>query len=94
MPHPRLTAWRSACANFLQQLFGLDQRRAIDPQLRERYLAAVNALPPLDYTIFTLHRFDEVPIVDVAAALDMTTAEVEDRLASALVAIARAIDQR
>ena len=61
-------------------------------QLRRRYRKAVSTLPDVQRTVFSLHRVDDLSIAEIAARLHISTPEVEQHLAAALLAIATAVD--
>ena len=54
---------------------------------------AVHRLPEPERTILLLHRAQRLPIPAIAHRLELTPAEVEVRLAAALVTLAPVLDQ-
>jgi DNA-directed RNA polymerase specialized sigma24 family protein len=94
-PHliARLRAGLTAAALLLGTIIAPRLGRA-EPKilLRRRYRAAVAALPEDQRTVFTLHRVEEMSIMDISEGLNMPTSLVEEHLAAALLAIATALD--
>lgn len=55
-----------------------------DPWQRERLLASLDLLTPASRAVITLHYFEELPLSDVAAVLDLSLGTVKSRLAYGL----------
>jgi len=62
-------------------------------QMRERYRAAVEALPPRTRDVFLLHRVDEVSVKIIADRLGISTRTVEWHIAQAVLRIGEALDR-
>lgn len=70
-----------------------DQGQAIElEQMRERYRAAVAALPPRMREVFVLHRIEELSYRDIAARMDISVRTVEWHIAEAIVRIGRELN--
>ncbi|HEX2121878.1 MAG TPA: RNA polymerase sigma factor, partial [Thermoanaerobaculia bacterium] len=55
-----------------------------DPWQRERLLASLDRLTPASRAVITLHYFEELPLSDVAAVLDLSLGTVKSRLSYGL----------
>lgn len=55
-----------------------------DPWQRERLLASLETLSPASRAVITLHYFEEMPLAEVAAVLDLRPGTVKSRLAYGL----------
>lgn len=90
---PRFTSLRGPLSRLLP-FIDLGRRSGDDPvdSCRQRYRDAVDALPPEQRTVFTLHRVHDLSITEIADRLEMNAAEVEQHLAAALLMIMRAIN--
>ncbi|MBS49488.1 MAG: hypothetical protein CMN60_17620 [Sphingobium sp.] len=60
----------------------------------DRYASAVTALPEITRQVFMAHLLGDEDFTAIAARLGITTHEVEQRIADALVAIGRVLDRR
>jgi RNA polymerase sigma-70 factor (ECF subfamily) len=56
-----------------------------DPWQRERLLASLERLSPASRAVVTLHYLEEMPLVDVAAVLELPLGTVKSRLSYGLV---------
>jgi DNA-directed RNA polymerase specialized sigma24 family protein len=61
------------------------------PQIRRRYRAALDAMPPDAREVFWMHRIQDASIAEIAASLNLETDRVETLLADAIVQIDRAL---
>ena len=61
-------------------------------QMRERYRAAVNALPPRTHQVYMLHRAEELEYKLIAELLGISVRTVEWHMAQALIRISKSID--
>lgn len=68
-------------------------RRAARPDLRRVLVRAIRQLPPDFRDVFVLHRFEDMPLDEVAAHLRIDRALAEARLAEALAQLCRAVDE-
>lgn len=59
----------------------------------ERYARALDVLPEVTREVFLAHQRDEQDFATIAARLGLTTREVEQHVADALLAIGRALDR-
>lgn len=64
---------------------GLDHRRVL--------VRAILDLPPACRDVFVLHRFEHMPLDEIAAHLRVNRALAEAHLAEALVHLCRAVDE-
>lgn len=55
-----------------------------DPWQRERLLASIDRLTPASRAVITLHYFEDMPLSEVAAVLDLAPGTVKSRLAYGL----------
>ncbi len=62
-------------------------------QVRERYRAAVNALPARMREVFLLHRVEELSYKDIALQLGISVRTVEWHFAEAIVRIGKGLEQ-
>jgi RNA polymerase sigma factor (sigma-70 family) len=71
-----------------------DQSHQIElTQMRERYRAAVDALPPRTRQVFLLHRVEDQSVKVIAAELGISSRTVEWHLAQAIMRIGEALDR-
>ncbi|EQB16519.1 hypothetical protein [Sphingobium fuliginis] len=98
--HPRFSLRRDrrrdsyALASRIEAFLARDEM--IPPVLAtapERYARALRALPEMTCKILLAHQRDEQDFGTIAAQLGITTREVEQHIADALLAISRALDQ-
>lgn len=68
-------------------------RRAAKPDGRRVLVRAIQQLPPDCRDVFVLHRFEEMPLDQVAAHLRIDRASAEARLAEALVRLCSVVDE-
>lgn len=68
-------------------------RRAAEPDGRRVLVRAIQQLPPGCRDVFVLHRFEDMPLDEVAAHLGIDQALAEARLAEALARLCRAVDE-
>lgn len=70
-----------------------DQGQDIElDQMRKRYRALVESLPPRTREVFLLHRVEDVSYKEIAARLDISVRTVEWHIAQAIVRLARGLD--
>ncbi|MCW2338179.1 RNA polymerase sigma-70 factor (ECF subfamily) [Sphingobium sp. B2D3A] len=62
-------------------------------QTRERYRAAVDALPPRTREVFLMHRVEEQSVKIIAERLGISTRTVEWHLAQAIIRIGQALER-
>jgi RNA polymerase sigma-70 factor (ECF subfamily) len=55
-----------------------------DPWIREKLLHAAGTLPPASRAVVLLHYFEEMPLAEIAAVLDLNLGTVKSRLAYGL----------
>jgi RNA polymerase sigma-70 factor (ECF subfamily) len=71
-----------------------DQSHQIEvTQMRERYSAAVDALPPRTRQVYLMHRVEEQSVKAIADQLTISTRTVEWHLAQAILRIGEALDR-
>jgi RNA polymerase sigma-70 factor (ECF subfamily) len=71
-----------------------DQSYGIEvEQMRERYRAAVAALPPRTRQVFLMHRADGIQMKEIAERLDISVRTVEWHVAEAIVRIGDALER-
>lgn len=68
-------------------------RRAAEPDHRRVLVRAIQQLPPECRDVFVLHRFEAMPLDEIAAHLRIDRASAEARLAEALAQLCRAVDE-
>ncbi len=68
-------------------------RQAAEPDGRRFLVRAIQQLPPECHDVFVLHRFEDMPLDEVAAHLGIDQASAEAGLAEALVRLCRAVDE-
>ena len=68
-------------------------RRGGEPHYCRVLVQAIRQLPPGCRDVFTLHRFGNMPLDEVAAHLRIDRASAEMRLADALIRLCRAVDE-
>jgi RNA polymerase sigma-70 factor (ECF subfamily) len=62
-------------------------------EMRERYRAIVDQLPPRTREVFLLHRVEECSVKDIAARLEISTRTVEWHVAQAILRISADLDR-
>ena len=67
--------------------------RAPKARCRRALVRAIVHLPPECRDVFVLHRFEDMPLNEVAAHLGIDRASAEARLAEALARLCRAVDE-
>ena len=67
--------------------------RPAEPDGRRVLVRAIQHLPPECRDVFVLHRFEDMPLNEVAAHLGIDRASAEARLAEALARLCRAVDE-
>jgi len=68
-------------------------RPSAEPDARRVLVRAIQQLPPECRDVFVLHRFEDVPLNEVAAHLGIDQALAEALLAEAIVRLCRAVDE-
>lgn len=68
-------------------------RQAAEPDGRRVLVRAIQQLPPDCRDVFVLHRFNDMPLDEIAAHLGIDQALAEARLAEALVRLCRTVDE-
>ncbi|MDO6416093.1 sigma factor-like helix-turn-helix DNA-binding protein [Sphingomonas sp. BIUV-7] len=58
-----------------------------------RMEAIMASLDPLTRNVFLAHRLDDLPYGNIAAALDISIADVERRMAKAIYTLAKELDE-
>jgi RNA polymerase sigma-70 factor (ECF subfamily) len=72
-----------------------DQADALEyRQMKARYRAIVESLPPRTREVFLLHRVDGLGYRDIAERLDISVRTVEWHVAEAIIRIAKGLDAR
>ena len=72
---------------------GRGRTQAAEPDGRRVLVRAIQQLPPECHDVFVLHRFEDMPLAEIAAHLRIDRASAEARLAEALVRLCRAVDE-
>ena len=67
--------------------------RPAEPDGRRVLVRAIQQLPPECRDVFVLHRFEDMPLNEVAAHLGIDRASAEAHLAEALARLCRAVDE-
>lgn len=71
-----------------------DQAQALElDQMRQRYRAIVDSLPPRTREVFLLHRVDELGYREIAQRLDISIRTVEWHIAQAIYRIGKELDR-
>lgn len=68
-------------------------RRAVAAHRRHVLVQAIQQLPPECRDVFVLHRYEDMPLEEIAAHLRIDHALAETRLVEALNRLCRALDE-